>query len=181
MLARRAAGERKFRTGSRNPRRGEMGSQFGSTNNSRSQHESSSSAKRTTRQFTPVHPMLQFRRAMCTAAAAEAVGPAEHPHKPLAHTARVARRRALLVCLGAGVTALSPVRRCLSGQLADAPSTPTDAASRRGQGLATIYWNQLARELVGSQGVDPPRASRLYALLSIACMLHPVALHRFSP
>jgi PAP2 superfamily len=145
-----------------------MSSQLGSTNNNISQHDSFPSAKRTTRQFTPVDPMLQSRRAMCTAATAKAVGAAEHPHRPLAHASRAARRRALLVCLGAGVTSLSPVRRCLSGQLADALSTPADAASRRGQGLATIYWNQLARELVGSQRVDPPMASRLYALLSIA-------------
>jgi hypothetical protein len=34
--------------------------------------------------------------------------------------------------------------------------------------LATIYWNQLARELVGSFEIDPVQASRLYALLSIA-------------
>jgi hypothetical protein len=144
-----------------------MSSQLASTNKNTSPHESSPSAKRTTRQFTPVHPMLQFRRAMCTAATGRAVGAAEHPHRPLAHTASAARRRALLVCLGGGVTALSPIRRCLAGRLADALSTPADAASRRGQGLATIYWNQLARELVGSQRVDPPRASRLYALLSI--------------
>jgi PAP2 superfamily len=145
-----------------------MSFQRGSTNNNTSLHESSPSAKRTARQFAPVQPMLQFRRAMCTAATAKTVGAAEHPHRPLAHTARAARRQALLVCLGAGVTVLNPVRRCLSGQLADALSTPADAASRRGQGLTTIYWNQLARELVGSQKVDPPKASRLYALLSIA-------------
>jgi PAP2 superfamily len=142
-----------------------MSSQLASTSKNTGQHEPSPSAKT---QFTPVHPMLQFRRAMCTAVAAKAVGAPEHPHRALAHTARAARRRALLVCLGAGITALSPVRRCLSGQPADALSRPADAASRRGQGLATIYWNQLARELVGSQRVDPPRASRLYALLSIA-------------
>jgi PAP2 superfamily len=74
----------------------------------------------------------------------------------------------LLVCLGAGMAALSPARRCLSGQLADALSTPEAGASKRDHSLTTIYWNQLARELVGSHRVDPPRASRLYALLSIA-------------
>ena len=47
-------------------------------------------------------------------------------------------------------------------------SMPEADASRRDQSLTTIYWNQLARELVGSHRVDPPRASRLYALLSIA-------------
>jgi hypothetical protein len=142
-----------------------MSSQLASTSKNTGQHEPSPSAKA---QFTPLHALLQFRRAMSTAATAKAVGAAEHPHRPLAHAARATRRRALLVCLGAGVTALSPVNTCLSGQLADALSAPTSAGSRCGQGLATIYWNQLARELVGSQRVDPPRASRLYAILSIA-------------
>jgi PAP2 superfamily len=145
-----------------------MSSRLVSTNKQATQHESSSSPERTTRQFTPVPPIFQFRRAIFPAAAAEDVRAAEHPPGLLAQTASTARRRALLVCLGAGMAALSPVRRCLSGQLANAPSTPKAGALRRHHSLTTIYWNQLARELVGSHRVDPPRASRLYALLSIA-------------
>jgi PAP2 superfamily len=98
----------------------------------------------------------------------EGVLVAERPYTPLAHAAGMGRRRAVLVCLGAGVAAFSGIRRCLSRQLAHASQTPTDDGSRRGQVLATIYWNQLARELVGSHKIDPPQASRLYALLSIA-------------
>jgi hypothetical protein len=145
-----------------------MSSQLASTKKQASQHEISPSAKRTSGQFTPVPSMFQFRRAICSAATTEDVRAAELPRRPLAHTAGAARRRALLLCLGAGMAALSPVKRCLSGQLADALSTPKAGASRRDQRLTTIYWNKVARELVGSHRVDPPRASRLYALLSIA-------------
>jgi PAP2 superfamily len=113
--------------------------------------------------------MFLSRRAIFPAATAEGVETAEHPNRPRADIASTARRRTLLVYLGAGMAgALRPVKTCLSGHLADALSTPTVGASRRVQGLTTIYWNQLARELVGSHEIDPPRASRLYALLSIA-------------
>jgi PAP2 superfamily len=141
-----------------------MSSQLASGNKQASQ--SSPSPRATIRQFAPVHPMLQFRRVISTAATSEGIG-TEHPHRSLTHTASTDRRRALLACLGAGMAALSPIKRCLSGQSGDVLSTPADA-SRRDRGLTTIYWNQLARQLVGSHRIDPPRASRLYALLSIA-------------
>jgi membrane-associated phospholipid phosphatase len=144
-----------------------MSSQLASTNKQASQHENCRSLKKTIRQFTLAPPKFLFRRAICPTATAKDLGTAGQPHRPVAYTASAPRRRALLICLGAGMAALSPAKICLSGQLADALSTRTAGVSRRDQSV-TIYWNQLARELVELHSVDPPRASRLYALLSIA-------------
>src|SRR5215203_2170634 len=61
--------------------------------------------------------------------------------------------------VGAALVSTSLVCSGAAGQVADPAAAKLPAA---------VYWNRVARDLVRSERLSPPRASRVYAYLSVA-------------
>jgi hypothetical protein len=79
----------------------------------------------------------------------------------------VTMKRLALVGLIAFVGPLA--QSCADHQpTAPLPEPPLASKSRDERPLASLRWNKLARDLVAAHRTDPPYASRIYALLSVA-------------
>jgi membrane-associated phospholipid phosphatase len=81
----------------------------------------------------------------------------------------LARYLRLVPAILAGATAIA-----CSGDSITAPMAPTGVAATADRApsvdsqLASVRWNAVARDAVASDRIDPPMASRYYALLSVA-------------
>jgi membrane-associated phospholipid phosphatase len=76
----------------------------------------------------------------------------------------------------AAIAALVGVTACGADSITSPSPTDVEALAARGgtawspyaDGATVLRWNALARDLVARRSVDPPRASRAYALLAVA-------------
>lgn len=68
----------------------------------------------------------------------------------------------------AGAAALAFVAAAFLAGCGDGPLVPTATPPSAPDATEVIAWNERARELVAANNTDPPMASRVYALLSVA-------------